>query len=190
MKKILIALGLVALASVASAQDSVVQLGYKYQDTNSNYGANAQGYNFLLGTNVNKNLGVDVYSESLFTENNGANSTRLEAGLTPSTTIGATGLSVYSRVAVGQKFIPGNNFTYWSVEPGVKYALSEKLTAKASFRFRNAFDTANNDTSRTETAGLEYALTKTSYIGGFVAHVSGDSTQNGNQVMATYGVKF
>jgi len=189
MKKLLIALSMLVASATSMAQNNVVQIGYKYQDTNSNAGANGQGYNFLLGSSLNKNVAADIYSESFFTEGNGANATRLETGLTGKTDI-ATGLIVYTRVAVGQKFIPGSNFTYYSVEPGVKYALTDKLAVKASFRFRNAVDTDNNDTSRTQTVGAEYALGKTRYVSAGVSHITGDGTQNGNQFVVAYGVRF
>lgn len=189
MKKILIALSILVASATVMAQDNVVQLGYKYQDTNKNSGSDAQGYNFLLGTNLNKNFGADVASESFFTNGNGSNFTRLESGLTGKTEV-LPKLTAFTRVAVGQKWIPGSNFAYYSVEPGVKYGLTDSLTLKASFRFRNSFDSADKDLSRTETIGAEYSLNKSQYVGVGFAHITGDGLQNGNQFLANYGVRF
>ena len=72
------------------------------------------------------------------------------------------------------------NFTYYSVEPGVKAAFQyfPGLTARVGYRFRDAVDSANNDTTRTWRAGLDYALTKKDTIGLGYDSVRGDSNQN------------
>ena len=186
MKKILIA-SLFALVSAAPAfADSFASMSYRFEDPTGG-GANRQGYQMNLGTDVVKGLKADVFSESLFTNNNGANQTRLEAGLTPNVDFNG-GINLYTRVAVGEKFIPGDRFSYYSVEPGVGYALSPDLTVKAGFRFRNAFDTANADLTRTWKLGAEYSVTKTQSVVMGLDKAYGDSEYTG--VNVGYKVKF
>ena len=83
------------------------------------------------------------------------------------------------RTALGQKFTSATNFTYYSVEPGVAVPVgSTGVTAKVGYRFRNAIDTANNDTTRTWRAGLSYDLTAKDTIGVRYDKMRGDTNQN------------
>jgi hypothetical protein len=106
--------------------------------------------------------------------------TRAEAGLTGAYPV--AGISLYTRAAVGEKFTGSTtygNFGYYSVEPGVLVPIGKTgLTARVGYRFRSAFDTANNDTTRTSRAGVSYTLTKKDTIGVRYDQMRGDSNQN------------
>jgi hypothetical protein len=186
MKKFALALLFASIAGSAMAGDNWVSLGYKFED-NLN-GANRNGYQFQLGSNVHKNLAIDVAGENLYTDGNGSNTSRIEGAVTPKYDIGS-GFSVYTRGAVGQKYLPGDNFSYYSVEPGVKYAVSDAFAVKAGYRFRNAFDSDKNaDLTRTYRLGGEYAITKETAVSVNFDRADGDSRYNG--VTAAYTIKF
>jgi len=187
MKKILIAT-LFALVSAAPAfADSFASMSYRFEDPVGG-AANRQGYQVNFGTDVVKGLKADVFSESLFTDGNGANQTRLELGLTPSVDFNY-GITAYARVAAGEKFIPGDKFAYYSVEPGVKYAVSPALAVKVGYRFRDAFDpTANADLTRTWKLGAEYSVSKTQAVIFGIDRARGDSDYTGANV--GYLVRF
>lgn len=173
MKKILaiLALGLSSTAFAAT-------VGLEYQNINGVQGsADQKAYELNVKENFNKNFAGDVKFTNTVTDNTNTLSTRLEAGVTAQTTYGA--FTPYTRLGVGQKFTNTADFTYYSVEPGVKAALGNSgVTARVGFRFRNAFDTVNNDTTRTWRAGLDYALTPKDTIGVGYDSVRGDANQN------------
>lgn len=173
MNKILAILALCLSTSVFAAS-----VGVEYQNINGvNGAADQQGYELNVKENFNKTFVGDIKFTNTVTDNTDKLSTRLEAGVSAQNTDGA--LTPYARLGLGQKFNNGNNFTYYSVEPGVKAAIgSTGLTARVAYRFRNAFDTANNDTTRTWRAGLDYALTKKDTVGLGYDSVRGDSQQN------------
>jgi outer membrane autotransporter protein len=95
---------------------------------------------------------------------------------------------VYGRGAVGEKFKTASNYTYYSVEPGVKYAVTPALSVKGGYRYRAATDSANADTTRTWRAGVEYAVNKNYFVGLGYDRVRGDSNYNATNV--SVGFKF
>jgi opacity protein-like surface antigen len=79
-------------------------------------------------------------------------------------------------VALGEKFSNGANFGYYSVEPGVVYNFTDKLSGKVGYRFRNGFgNNGNLDTTHTARVGVSYAVTKNDTVGVRYDQVRGDS---------------
>lgn len=174
MKKILAILALGLSSSVFAAS-----VGLEYQNINGVQGSPDQkAYELNVKDNFNKNFAGDVKFTNTVTDNTNALTTRLEAGLTAQNTYGA--FTPYTRLGVGQKFSNTTDFTYYSIEPGVKATVKyfPGLTARVGWRFRDAFDSANNDTTRTWRAGLDYAVTSKDTVGIGYDSVRGDSNQN------------
>jgi long-subunit fatty acid transport protein len=55
--------------------------------------------------------------------------------------------------------------SYYSIEPGVNYKITDALTARVAYRYRDAFSSGVADRSDTARLGLSYALTKQDTIG-------------------------
>jgi len=186
MKKIFAILAL-AVSSSAFAATATLE----YQDINGvqNTPSDQRNINLTVKEAINANFAGDVQLSNTWNNtatSDAASSFRAEGGLTGSTTLVGP-LSGYTRVAVGQKFTTTTNFTYYSVEPGVTMPLGAGFSAKVGYRFRNAFDTANNDTTRTWRAGLGYAINKNNAVGLGYDQVRGDSNQNIVKVSYTRG---
>lgn len=177
MKKILAILALAASGSVFAA--SATLEGQSINGLNGS--ADQVNLNLTVRESINKNFTGDVQFSQTNNKVDGGkdtlSSTRLEAALT-----GSAGLfgpvSGYTRVAVGQKFSSSTNFGYYSVEPGLSTPLGGGLTAKVGYRYRTAFDSSNNDTTRTMRAGVAYDINKTNQIGVRYDSVRGDAKQN------------
>ena len=185
MKKFVIATLFAAVAGVASAAGNVVGLEYKFEDPRGT-GANQQGYEFTIGTQAASNVGVDLKGENMYTNGNGANSSKLEVGVTP--TVGITDkLSGYVRGAVGEKWQVGNRFDYYSVEPGVKIAVNDRFGLRAGYRYRTGFSSGDNYMTRTWRIGADYGVTKngTAFLG--LDRQEGDINSNVVSVGYKYG---
>lgn len=141
-----------------------------------------------MGTDINQMLKADFSLRQKTNTDNDLSDTRFEAGLTATQPVGGTGLSLYGRGAIGEKFKTSSNYTYYSVEPGVKYSVTPSLSVKAGWRYRAATDSANADTTRTWRIGTEYALTKNYFVGLGYDRVRGDSDYNATNV--SVGFKF
>ena len=94
-------------------------------------------------------------------------------------------LKLGARLGVGEYFngvnTSGNSvdFGYYTVEPKAEYALTNKLSALASFRFRNGFSDSDNYLTRTYKAGAGYAVTKQDVVEVKYFQKRGDYNTNG-----------
>ena len=95
------------------------------------------------------------------------------------------GLKLGARVGLGQVFNGVNSagktvdFGYYTITPKAEYAITEKLSALASYRFRNGFDDSDNYLTRTAKAGLGLAVTKKDIVEVQYFQKRGDSNTNG-----------
>jgi long-subunit fatty acid transport protein len=171
MKKVLVIAALLAATSLANAASVTVE----FQNQEGHRGArDSENYALSVKESINKNFAVDLGFTAYQQSTTKALSNRLEAGITGTRSVGPVNL--YTRVAVGEKFNNGSDFDYYSVEPGVIYNFTDKLSAKVGYRFRNGFgNNGNLDTTHTTRTGLSYAITKNDSIGVRYDQVRGDS---------------
>ena len=179
MKKILAILA-VAISGTAFAADSVTVESQRI----NNAGAAAQ-QQYVLGVKKQfSGFAGDLAFSNAQTEGTNALGTRIEAGATVAGPVG-----LYARVATGQKYSNTADFSYYSVEPGVAVAVPgvAGLTAKAGFRWRSAYDSANNDQTHTARYSLAYAVSKIDTVAVKYDRVNGDSNQKIVSVAYTRG---
>lgn len=179
MKKIFAILAL-AISASAFADSATVE----YAGVNNIGSADQSQLKLSVSHVFTKNISGDVSITQTQTDGTNALGTRVEAGSTLSNSYGP--VVGYTRLAVGEKYSNTTQFSYYSVEPGIKVPMGQ-LTPFIGYRFRNAFDTANNDTTRTVRVGTTYALTKVDTIGIRFDRIRGDATQNVTAVSYTRG---
>jgi long-subunit fatty acid transport protein len=171
MKKIVTIAALMAATTFATAASVTIegqfQQGHRGARDSDNYALSVK-------ESINKAFTADIGFTAYQQDGTKALSNRLEVGLTGTRPVGPVNL--YTRVAVGEKFTNGTDFGYYSVEPGVVYNFTNKLSGKVGYRFRNGFgDNGNLDTTHTARAGVNYAVTKVDSIGVRYDQVRGDS---------------
>jgi hypothetical protein len=94
-------------------------------------------------------------------------------------------LKLGARASVGEKFNGENaagkttDFAYYTVEPKAQYALTDKLSALTSWRYRNAFSNDVNYQTRTWKIGAGYAVTKQDEVEIKYLRKRGDDNTNG-----------
>jgi long-subunit fatty acid transport protein len=171
MKKIVTIAALMAATTLAGAASVTIE----GQDQQGHRGArDSTNYSLSVKESINKTLTADIGFTAYQQDGTKALSNRLEAGVTGTMPVGP--VSLYARVAVGEKFSNGADFEYYSVEPGVVYNFTDKLSGKVGYRFRNGFgDNGNFDTTHTARAGVSYAINKRDTVGVRYDQVRGDS---------------
>ena len=173
MKKFIIAIAFM-VASVAQAASVTVE----YEDRTGDKGsADSSNYAVRVKEKINSNFAGDIQFKQFITDGTGAIKTRLEGGLTGSYAVYQP-FTLYTRVGVGNKFIAGDDFMYYSVEPGVVVSLTDNLSTKFGYRYRTAFDSSKADTSDTWRASATYALTKKDAVTLGFDHQRGDSNNH------------
>lgn len=173
MKKLLLAL-LIAVSAPAFADKFIVERSF-VDDLASPNNANAL---YMKGViDVNKNLAVDASLQTTQVDNTHTISSRGDIGVIPKFNVYGP-VNGYTRVAIGEKYSSSGSFAFYSIEPGVNANLGYGFTGQVGWRFRNAFNTANNDTTRTWRTGVSYDVTKKDTVGIRLDNVRGDQQQN------------
>lgn len=173
MKKFLVLAMLISGTAFAGGFGGVE---YGYRD-GVNGAADNQAVKVTLGTDINNTFKADVSLRQKMDTAENLGDTRLESGLT-ATAPEAGGLRLYARAAVGQKYKTDENYTYYSIEPGVKYKVVDALILKAGWRYRDAVNAANADQTHSWRIGADYALTKQYSVAVGYDRVRGDSKYN------------
>lgn len=183
-RSILLAAVLTSFSSFAWADGTYAKVGAEWRN-GQNSTQDSMAYSLALGQSINNNLDAELYTR-IKSNDDDTNNTRLEGALIAKASYGS--FTPYVRGAVGEKLDGQDNHSYWSVEPGVKYAVLPGLRVKGALRFRDAFTTSNNDSTRTYRLGAEYDVTKSSTVALNVDKALGDSEYVA--VGASYGIKF
>lgn len=163
MKKIILTAILAAATGVAIAQTSATISG-SVVDSDVN-GQQTHRTGLTVRTGIGYGLTGDVGVINSQNDVTRSVSMRQELGVSK-TVFTAGAFSATLRGGLGLKTVSGKNAdSYFSIEPGVNFKVSDALTAKVAYRYRDAFSSGAADRSDTARFGLSYALTKTDAIG-------------------------
>jgi hypothetical protein len=187
MKKIFAILALATTAS-AFAQSGV---SFEFERERGTTGSNTMSNTVKVAPYVALDNGIKLdlqfggsRNDGTVSGNNNALENTVEARAQKMYSV-APGLKLGARVGVGQ-MINGTNsagktvdFGYYTVEPKAEYAITDKLSALASFRFRNGFSDSDNYLTRTYKAGFGFAATKKDVVEVKYFEKRGDSNTNG-----------
>jgi len=163
MKKIILASILAASAGLTSAQTSVT-LGGSVVDSDVN---NQQTHrtSLTVRTGIGYGLVGDVGVINSQNDTTKATSVRHEVGVSGAL-FSAGNLTGNLRGAVGTRTVSGQDRAdYYSVEPGINYKVTNALTTRVAYRFRDTFASSGNDRNDTMRYSASYALTKNDSIG-------------------------
>ena len=163
MKKIILASILTAVVGVASAQTSVT-IGGTVADSDVT-GQTTNRKSLTVRTAVGAGLTGEVGVSNGQNSTTNATSVRQELGLS-GTVFQAGVVRATLRGGIGLKTSSGKEGTeYYTIEPGISVKVTDALTARVAYRYRDAFSSSVADRSDTARFGLSYALTKQDTIG-------------------------
>jgi hypothetical protein len=142
------------------------------------------GINVQVGREVLPGIKLDIKQEARVEENTEKLSNRFETGAQyeqqiPFVKVGARG-------AIGDKFVNGDSFGYWLVEPFVAYDVTNVWSVKGSYRYRAAFDNSKNDDTSTYKVGVDYKYTPVVIINAALGKTTGDTEYTAFQGGVTY----
>ena len=177
MKKTILASLVAILAAGSAAAQTSVSIAVSDVEATSN-GAKSDRYILGVKTALGKTgLTGDLNVSNTRKESTAALSNRTEVGVTaPVFSAGIFSGSV--RGATGAKMVSGSDTTYYySIEPGVSAKLTDALSARVAYRFRDAYASDVADRSNSMRVGVSYALTKVDSVGLSYDKVRGDGAE-------------
>lgn len=137
--------------------------GIKVETRDGQEGAtDSTAVGLTLGKAFTRTLSGEIYTRTKWDEGQDSNNTRIEGALAVSIPL-ADRWSWYTRNAVGEKFVSGNQYTYWSIEPGVKFRMTPAWSLRTGVRFRDSFGEQAEQT-HTYRFAAEYRWTDTSTL--------------------------
>lgn len=185
MKKTMIALAAVAaLAGTAAVAETTVALTYGQDFTAAGFGAKTSD---TLGVAVSQTFGAYEAGVSYSGDSDAQN---LEATVGRHFAINDQ-VSLGAAVGVGERF-DVEDFTYYTLAADADVKVNDKLTWTAvDYRYRNAFDTANDYESHRVGTGVSYALTEVVAVNASVyRNFDGDLNATGNAAEVGVAYKF
>jgi hypothetical protein len=185
MKYSILLAALLSVATVAQAEDNrnflkVEAVKYNYDSApNDKYGVNLQ-----VGREVLPGIKLDIKQEARVEENTQKLSNRFEGGIAYEQKIPFVKVGV--RGAIGEKYTSGDAFGYWLVEPSVAYDVTNDISVKGSWRYRNAFDSDKHDATNTYKVGVDYKYTTSTSFNLALGKTTGDQEYTAFQGGVTY----
>jgi len=173
MKKIFAILTL-ATAGIAYAGSATVE--YQSWEKPSTK-TDTTGLRIAFQENLTNNLAGDISLSVNQKESSNILAGRADVGVTYTVPLGS--VRGYVRGGTGVKFENGvSSHSYYSVEPGIGFRVTEKLSSRIGYRYRTAFSNSVNDETRTVRVSASYGLTKIDTVGVRFDRQRGDSEQN------------
>lgn len=172
MKKLL-AIALLGLTSVAANAGSFI---VETSQVDGLTRANSTGYLIQVSESVAKNLDASAQISVAQTDGTNSVSSRLELGLTPKYKMGS--VTLYTKVAAGQKLSSSGNKDYYGIEPGIIVPLAQNLNVRYGFRFRDGLGDSTGERTNTHRLGVSYDFTKADSVNVRFDRQRGDSEQN------------
>lgn len=170
MKKIIAILASFAFVGAASAVSVTVESQFQNGD---NGASNSHNYAIGISEAISDRVAVDLGVTQYVTDVTEGLSTRAEVGGTYKVSVPYS--TLYTRVALGDRFTGSSDYGYYSAETGLLIPVGLGFTARVGYRYRTAFDKTIGDKTNTVRAGLGYAVTKKDTVGVSYDQVRGDS---------------
>jgi hypothetical protein len=186
MKNILLAALLAFSASAFAAGDYKAFITVEGTNENIHGTSNdINGFNLIPGVKFTNGVTVDLKTQLQRTENVKTNDEGIEARVRYDYALGATGLTAWGRLGIGERVVTGDTFGYYTVEPGVTYEINKQSTVFVSDRYRDAF--ANGKVFKTNTVyvGTGYSVTDVDVVSAKLYRKYEDVTSNGVELSYT-----
>ena len=193
MKKIVAILALAAATSAFADTGINVELEREKDKTTNAYSNTVKVAPFttIQGFKVDVQLGAERQDGQVSGNNNPLTNTA-EARVQKMVEV-YPGLHLGGRLGVGEVFNGVDqagktvDFGYYTAEPKAEYMLTDKLSALASWRFRDSFKDNNEYLTRTWKVGAGYAVTKKDLVEVKYVKERGDYKSNGVALEYTRG---
>lgn len=184
MKKYITTAALVC-AMVTTAQAGDLSVGAEYENYNATKGGVDYNSVMVTPTYTTGPIALDLRIQHARTTGNDMFNV-LEAGAKYSMAVSEK-VTASLRGSYGAMFANGQQADFYTIEPGLAYAVTPALSVNGSYRFRDAFASSSNfDQTNTVFVGADYAVSKANLVSAKLFRETGDVSGNGVQVAFTH----
>ena len=183
MKKSLILLALMSSYAVA-ADKGFVTLEGEYENIHGTTN-DVRSLNVIPGIKLDSGYTLDLKTQIQSKKDDQSNSANIEPRIRYDYKVGMTDLTVWGRVGLGEKIATGGNFGYYTVEPGITYALAKDTKLFVSDRYRDSFSDGKGYKTNTIYVGASKDLTDVDTLGLKLYRKYNETESNGVEVAYT-----
>ena len=176
MKYSLLALALFASFAQAENRGFITLEGELENKHNTSNDVNS--FNLIPGVKLG-DYTVDLKTQVQSTDNTRSNSANIEPRVKYDYKIGMTDFTAWGRLGLGEKIQDGGNFGYYTVEPGLSYALLPGAKLFVSDRYRDSFSDNKGYRTNTIYAGASYDVNSFDTVSAKLYRKYGDTESNG-----------
>lgn len=151
--------------------------------------ADSTAMGLTVGLDLNDWVSTELYTRQAWnTSGAESNDSKVEGAFVFSQPLIWQGVKAQNRVGLGEKFTGTDKFVYWTLEPGLKFQLTDEFNLKTSIRFRDAFDSSHNAQDTTYKVGFGYKFMPSFELGMGVDIKRGDSDYNSLGISIKYDI--
>ena len=183
MKKSLILVALMSSYAVA-ADKGFVTIEGEHENIHGSTN-DVRSLNIIPGIKLDNGYTFDLKTQIQSKKDDQTVSGNIEPRVRYDYKIGMTDLSVWGRVGLGEKIANGANFGYYTIEPGVSYALAKDTKLFISDRYRDSFSDGKGYKTNTIYVGASKNLTDVDTLGLKLYRKYNDTESNGVEVAYT-----
>ena len=184
MKKSLILLALLSSYAVAGDNKAFITLEGEYENIHGSTN-DVRSLNIIPGVKQANGFTYDLKTQIQSKKDDQSNSANIEPRIRYDYKIGMTDLTVWGRVGLGEKIQNGGNFGYYTIEPGITYALAKDAKLFVSDRYRDSFSDGKNYQTNTIYVGASKDLTDVDTLGLKLYRKYENTESNGVEVAYT-----
>ena len=183
MKYSLLALALFASFGAHAADRGFITLEGEMENIHGT-GNDAELFTLIPGVKLDNGFTVDLKTQ-ISSKDDHTTSANIEPRVKYDYKVGMTDFTVWGRLGLGEKVQSSGNFGYYTVEPGISYAVLPNAKLFVSDRYRDSFSDGKNYQTNTVYLGGTYDVNSFDTVSAKVYRKYNDTESNGVEVAYT-----
>ena len=168
MKKLIVAVAL-AVASMQASAGAFITLEGEYENSNNKTNNATTALNIIPGYKITdgdfKGVTIDLKNQLADKIDQHSTSSQIEPRIKYEMPIGMSSLTAWGRLGVGEKITNGANYGFYTIEPGITYKVTDKISLSVSDKYKDAFSSGKAAQTNQVYVGGSYKATDVDTIG-------------------------
>jgi hypothetical protein len=167
MKKLIVAVAL-AVASMQASAGAFITLEGEYENSNNKTNNATTALNIIPGYKITdgalKGVTIDLKNQIADKIDQHSVSSQIEPRIKYEQEV-YPGLTAWGRLGIGEKITNGANYGFYTIEPGITYKVTDKVSLSLSDKYKDAFSDGKAAQTNQVYVGGSYKATDVDTIG-------------------------